>query len=74
MENLPKVRTPFPTFKALFKLLPHSKRLKAYLIIKRSAFKTFKPIVSSYSTLTLETETVLNNLNYLVPDKMAFLI
>jgi len=31
LENLPKVRTPFPTFKALFKLLPHSKRLKAHL-------------------------------------------
>ena len=38
LENLPKVRTSFPTFKALFKLLPYSKRLKAHLIIKRSAF------------------------------------
>ena len=37
LENLPKVRTPFPTFKALFKLFTHSKRLKAHLIIKRSA-------------------------------------
>jgi len=51
LENLPKVRTPFPTFKALFKLLPHSKHLKAHLIIKRSAFKTFKPLGSIYSTL-----------------------
>ena len=34
LENLPKVRTPFPTFKALFKLPPHSKHLKAHLIIK----------------------------------------
>ena len=38
LENLPKVRTPFPTFKALFKLLQHSKRLKAHLIMKRSAY------------------------------------
>ena len=51
LENLPKVRTPFPTFKALFKLLRHSKRLKAHLIIKRSAFKTFKTLESIYSTL-----------------------
>jgi len=51
LENLPKVRTPFPIFKGLFKLLPHSKRLKAHLIIKRSAFKTFKPLGSIYSTL-----------------------
>ena len=51
LENLPKVRTPFPTFKAPFKLLLHSKRLKAHLIIKHSAFKTFKPIGSIYSTL-----------------------
>ena len=53
LENLPKVRTPFPTFKALFNLLPHSKRLKAHLIIKRSALKTFKPIGSIYSTLNV---------------------
>ena len=51
LENFPKVRTPFPTFKALFKLLPHSKRLKAHLIIKRSAFKTFKTLGSIYSIL-----------------------
>ena len=51
LENLPKVPTPFPTFKALFKLLPHSKRLKAHLIIKRSAFKMFKTLGSIYSTL-----------------------
>jgi len=51
LENLPKVRTPFLTFKALFKLLPHSKHLKAHLIIKSSAFKTFKTHGSIYSTL-----------------------
>ena len=37
LEYLPKVRTPFPTFKALFKLLQHSTRLKAHLIMKRLA-------------------------------------
>ena len=31
LENLPKVRNPFPTFKVLFKLLSHFKRLKAHL-------------------------------------------
>jgi len=60
--NLPKVLTPFLTFKALFKLLPPSKRLKAHLIIKRSAFKTFKTHGSIYCTLNAR-----NNFNYLVP-------
>ena len=69
-ENLPKVLTQFLTFKALFKLLPPSKRLKAHLIIKRSAFKTFK---THGAFIVLETKTVLNNFNYLVPDKMTFL-
>ena len=51
LKNLPKVRTPFLTFKALLNLLPHSKHLKAHLIIKRSAFKTFKTHGRIYSTL-----------------------
>ena len=36
LVSFPKVPTPFPTFPALSKLFPSSKRLKAHLIIKRS--------------------------------------